>query len=200
MTRFLLVRHANTDANGQHLAGRSQGVGLNAQGLRQAEALARRLSAWPITAIYASPLERAMQTATPIANLRGQTIRSCEDFLELDFGAWTRKRFDELADDDDFMTFNALRSCAATPAGEFMLQAQARMVMGLDRLRRQHPEETVVVVSHGDMIRAAVLHYAGIALDMFQRIEISPASLSVVDVETRWIRVLRVNDTGEEIP
>ncbi|WP_434025671.1 histidine phosphatase family protein [[Pseudomonas] boreopolis] len=196
MTRLLLIRHAQTDANGHSLAGRLPGVGLNDLGRRQARALAARLGQLSIAAIYASPLERAMQTAEAIATLRGHRIVPCEELLEIDYGEWTGLSLQALADDEAFRIFNGQRSCAAARAGEYMLQAQARMVVGLDRLRRLHPQQTIAVVSHGDMIRGAVAHYAGIPLDLFHRIEISPASLSVVDVDDMWIRIVCINDTG----
>jgi probable phosphomutase (TIGR03848 family) len=196
MTRFLLIRHAAIDAHGRRLPGRMPGVHLNAQGHLQARALAQRISQLPVAAIYCSPLERAIETAEPIANVLGLQIATREEFLELDFGAWTGCDIADIAHDPVFQRFNTLRSCAGVPGGEFMLQAQARMIAGLDALHAQHPEATVVVVGHGDPIKAAVAHYAGVHLDLFQRIEISPASISVVDIGDAEPRILAVNDSG----
>jgi probable phosphomutase (TIGR03848 family) len=196
MTKFLLIRHALTDASGQRLTGRAAGVRLNEQGRAQARALAERLAGSPIAAVYGSPLERTRETAELVARLLGIEAILCEDFLEIEFGNWTGASFEDLAGEASFQRFNSFRSCAPVPGGEFMLQAQARMLMGLDKLRARHPQQNVVVVSHGDMIKAAVAYYAGIHLDMFQRIEINPASISVVEIDEAAVRILSVNDTG----
>jgi probable phosphoglycerate mutase len=169
---------------------------LNEQGRAQAQALAERLASLPIAAVYSSPLERTLETAEPIARLLGTEAIPCEDFLEIEFGHWTDASFQELADQLPFQRFNAFRSGASIPGGEFMLQAQARIIIGLDKLRARYPQQSVVVVSHGDMIKAAVAYYAGIHLDLFQRIEISPASISMVEIDEDAVRILSVNDTG----
>lgn len=197
MTTFLLIRHALTDASGQRLTGRTAGVRLNEQGRAQARALAERLTGLPIAAVYSSPLERTSETAEFVARLLGIATIPCEDFLEVEFGDWSDASFEELAAEHSFQRFNTFRSCASVPGGEFMLQAQARMVIGLDKLRRRHPQQNVVVVSHGDMIKAAIAYYAGIPLDLFQRIEISPASISVVEIDEDAVRILSVNNTGD---
>lgn len=198
MTRFVLVRHALVDASGARLAGRAAGVHLNGQGRLQAQALAARLAGSPIAAVYSSPLERTVETAGAIASLLGLEVVPREDFLEIEFGEWTDRALDDVAAQPRFRRFNSFRSCTPVPGGEYMLQAQARMVVGLDALRARHPRESVVVVSHGDMIKAAVAHYAGIPLDLFQRIEISHASMSVVEIDDDGVRILAVNDTGGE--
>lgn len=197
MTRFLLIRHAMVDAVGRRLAGRAAGVVLNEEGRSQARALAERLAGLPIAAVYSSPLERAVQTAEPIATLRGLRVETREELHELQFGEWTGRGFEELAGDARFRRFNSFRSCAPVPGGEFMLQAQARMVVGLDALRARHARETIVVVSHGDLIKAAVAWYAGVPLDLFQRIEVAPASVSVVELGEDGVRIVAVNHAGE---
>jgi len=196
MTRFLLIRHATTEANGRRLAGRQPGVHLDEYGRRQAQALAERLSQLPIAAIYSSPLERARETAEPIARLLGRQVVTREELLEIDFGAWTGKAFDELDPVPGFRRFNDFRSCSPVQGGEFMLQAQLRIVLALDALRIAHPDECVAVVSHGDMIRAAIAHYAGIPLDLFQRLEVSPASISTIDIDHSAVRLVGINDTA----
>jgi probable phosphomutase (TIGR03848 family) len=196
MTRFLLIRHATTDAVGKRLTGRKAGVHLSAAGQEQAQQLVERLANAPVSAIYSSPLERALETAAPLADrLHLETI-ICEDFLEIDFGDWTDRTFDELRNDPQFGLFNSFRSSTRIPGGELMLEAQVRVVAGLNRLRTLHPGETVAVVSHADLIKAAVAYYAGIHLDLFQRIEISPASVSVIEIYEETARILLLNDTG----
>jgi probable phosphomutase (TIGR03848 family) len=197
MTKFLLIRHAVTNAVGKKLSGRMEGVQLNEEGKVQAQRLAERLTGLPIHALYSSPLERTVETAKPIAQQLNLENIICEDFLEIDFGQWTDCAFEELQNDAQFKLFNSFRSCTRIPGGEMMLEAQARIIAGLQKLCVQHPNQTVAVVSHADLIKAAVAYYAGIHLDLFQRIEISPASVSVVEVYEETARILLINDTGE---
>lgn len=196
MTRFLLIRHATTADNGVRLSGRKSGVSLDEAGRLQAQSLAQRLAHVPIAAILASPLERTLETARPLSTLLGIPIEPCEDFLEIEFGSWTGRTFDELRNDEQFRRFNELRSCAGAPLGELMLQAQLRMVAGLDRLRARYLQRTVAVFTHCDMIRAAIAHYAGIPLDLMQRLQIDPASVSVIDLGDDWVRIVCINDVG----
>jgi len=197
MTKILLIRHATTDSVGKRLSGRTPGVHLNSEGQAQAQKLALRLAGLPIAAIYSSPLERALETAGPLAeNHNLQTIIN-EDFLEIDFGKWTNRTFTELQNEPQFKLFNQFRSGTRIPDGELMLEAQARIVSGLQKLCAQYPHETIAVVSHSDLIKAAVAYYAGIHLDMFQRLEISPASVSIIQIFDETAQILLVNDTGE---
>ena len=196
MTRFLLIRHASIEANGKRLAGRLSGMHLDERGEKQARALAERMSKLPITAIYSSPLERALETAESIARLLGRKVAIREELQEIEFGEWTGKAFGELDKLPEFQRFNSFRSCSPAQGGEFMLQAQLRMVLALDALRRAHADECVAVVSHGDMIRAAIAYYAGIPLDLFQRLEVSPASVSTIDVDDTAVRLVSINDTA----
>ena len=199
MTRLLLVRHANTEANGKRLSGRDAGIGLDPEGRKQAQWLAARLARLPVARVYSSPLRRAMETAEAIATLVRCNVEPREEFLEIEFGHWSGRDFDELARDVRFRRFNAFRSCADVPGGESMLQAQARMIAGLSLVRARHPHERVVVVSHGDLIRAAIAHYAGIALDLFQRIEISTGSLSEIELDEDNVRILRINEADARV-
>jgi probable phosphomutase (TIGR03848 family) len=196
MTRFLLIRHANTNAVGKFLSGRNSGVHLNEEGRTQAQDLALRLAGLPFAAVYSSPLERAVQTAEPIATtLQLQTIL-CDDFLELNFGEWTGKNIAELRDSRDFQLFNSFRSSTLIPGGESMAEAQARIIRGLQKLRAKHPGQTVAVVSHADLIKSALMFFAGMPLDLFQRIEISPASVSIVEVYEETARIQLLNGLG----
>jgi probable phosphomutase (TIGR03848 family) len=196
MTRFLLIRHAATDAVGKRLAGRTAGVHLNEEGRAQAQKLAERLASSPIAAIYSSPLERALETAAPLADALGLQASICNDFMEMDFGEWTNRTIEDVMQDDLFHHFNLFRSCTRIPGGESMLEAQARIIAGLEKLRLEHRNQTVAVVSHGDLVKAAVAYYAGIHLDLFQRIEIDPASVSIVSVYDETARILQVNGEG----
>jgi len=197
MTKLLLIRHALTDSVGQRLSGRMPSVPLNAEGQAQAQKLAERLAPVPLAAIYSSPLERALQTAAPLAQRHQLEPIVSEDFLEIDFGHWTNRTFQGLAGEPEFQRFNSFRSHTRIPGGELMLEAQARTVAGLGRLCAQHPGATVAVVSHADLLKAAVAYYAGIPLDLFQRLEISPASVSGLEIFEETAQILFLNDTGE---
>lgn len=137
-----------------------------------------------------------MQTAEAIAQHHKLKPIINEAFLELNFGEWTNLPFEELNGNAQFRQFNTFRSVAQIPGGEMMLEAQTRFVAGLQKLCEKHPHETVAVVSHSDLIKAAVAYYAGIHLDMFQRLEISPASVSLIEVYDETARIMVINDTG----
>lgn len=196
MTTFLLIRHATTDAVGKSLAGRKPGVRLNAKGRTQAEVLAARLTEAPIASIYSSPLERARETAEPLARQLNLEVQICNGLNEIHFGEWTGRKLEELAPVPEWQRFNCFRSGTRIPGGELMLEAQARVITELERLREKHPGEVIAVITHGDLIKAAIAHYAGVHLDLFQRIEIDPASVSIVVLSDYGPRILRLNDTG----
>lgn len=196
MTKFLLIRHATTDSVGKRLSGRLAGINLNENGRMQADELAEQLKGLSITAIYSSPLERTMQTADAISNVLGLKPVVCEDFLEINFGEWTNLTFQELDSEPQFKRFNSFRSFTRVPGGESMLEAQLRMVKGIEELCINHPDETVIIVSHSDLIKATVAYYSGIHLDMFQRIEISPASVSIIEIGKDYAVIQLVNYTG----
>lgn len=196
MTRFLLIRHATTNSVGKSLTGRMPGTPLNEEGALQAQQLAQRLAVLPIAAIYSSPVERALQTAACMAKVLQLEPVTSDDFLELDFGQWTGASFDTLAGDQQFQRFNSFRSHTRIPDGETMLEAQGRIVSGLQKCCSRHSGQTVAVVSHSDMIKAAVAYYAGIPLDLFQRLEISPASVTVLELYAETARLVLLNDVG----
>jgi probable phosphomutase (TIGR03848 family) len=196
MTKILLIRHALTDSVGKRLSGRTPGISLNNEGRNQAKKLAERLSGLPIRAIYSSPLERALETADPLAQTLNLNCVTEDSLQEIDFGDWTNRTFEEIKKDILFEQFNAFRSATRIPGGEMMAEAQTRIISKLENLRTKHPQETVAVISHADIIKAAIAYYAGIPLDMFQRLEISPASVSIIELHHNFARILLVNDTG----
>lgn len=197
MTRFFLIRHATNDAIGKRFAGRAAGLHLNAEGQQQAEQLAQRLAQVSLSAIYSSPMERTIETATPMAKQHQLEINIKEEFNELDIGNWTGSAISDLEKVKEFRHFNTFRSGTRLPGGELMLEAQLRMVAGLQTLCTQHPKQTIAVVGHADPIKAAVAYFAGIPLDLFHRLEISPASVSVLELYEETARILVINDTGE---
>lgn len=197
LTKFFLIRHGLTDAvAGRQIAGRAPGARLNEKGRAQAESLAERLSVVPLRAVYSSPLERALETAVPIARRLDLEVQVEDAFNELEFGEWTGRTFEELEASARWRAFNSFRGGTRIPGGELMVEAQARAVAGVERLRERHAGESVAVVSHADLIRAVVAHYAGIHLDLLLRIEVGPASFSVVEVGDFGPRIISLNDTG----
>ncbi|MGE0127371.1 MAG: histidine phosphatase family protein [Blastocatellales bacterium] len=197
MTRFLLIRHGMTDSVGRAVAGWTPGVYLNDKGRWEAARLAERLADAPIKAIYSSPLERACETAQPISRKFGLDVQVVEDVGEVKFGEWTGRELSELNNDPLWRRFNSLRSLTRAPGGETQLEAQARMIAALELLRARHPDQMVAVVSHGDVIKSAIAYYAGIPLDLFHRVEIGTASVSVVEVGGHYPHIVCVNNTGE---
>jgi probable phosphoglycerate mutase len=193
VTTFLLIRHATCDPVGKRLAGRAPGVSLNAEGREQATRLATWLAAVRVDAVYASPLERAQETAAYLAEPRGLPVHGDAAFTDIDFGEWTGRAIDTLADDAHWRRFNEFRSVTRPPGGELMLEAQARAVAGLDALALRHAGHTVVVVSHADVLRTVVGHFAGAPLDLFLRLEISPASVTTLVLHDWGAQLRAVN-------
>src|SRR5688572_17874091 len=159
MTIALLIRHAHTDAIGRWLPGRMRGVHLSAAGREQAARLGRSLAATPLSAIHSSPLERARETADEIARHHALPLQLHDALSEVDFGEWTGQTFDELDADPRWRLFNLQRGSAAVPEGETAPAVQRRIVRAVERLAKRHRGETFAVVSHADVLRAAVLHY-----------------------------------------
>jgi probable phosphoglycerate mutase len=195
-TTLLLARHAVTAETGSMLSGRKPGIDLSDKGREQAEALAERLAALPIAAVYASPIERTMQTASPVAGRHGLDVRTLPGVIEADYGEWTGGKLGELAKEDLWRTVQRAPSRARFPSGESLAEMQVRMVAALERVVADHPGETVVVVSHADPIKSAIAHYTGAHLDHFQRIVVSPASVTVFQLSAHGAAMLKCNDTG----
>jgi probable phosphomutase (TIGR03848 family) len=199
-TTFLLIRHATHALQGRVLVGRTAGVNLSPEGRGQGESLAARLAALGIAAIYASPRERAAETAALISERLGPAPRIEPALDEIDFGEWAGRSFDALEAEPLWSPFNRLRSVTRPPGGETMLEVQARVVAFLEGCRARHSGETVAVVSHGDVLKAALLHYLGMPLDHFLRFEIDPASLSILELADWGPRLLRLNEPSRPAP
>lgn len=193
-TTFFLIRHAAHDRVESILCGRIPGVTLGEKGQAQAQALAERFAGEDIAYICTSPLERAVETAAPIAARLGTPAEPCDDISEIDFGSWSGLSFEELLGDPRWHSWNRNRGTSCPPGGESMQEAQLRIVRALERLRSLHPERSVILVSHSDVIKAALLYHLGMPLDAYTRIEISPASISTVVIGDWGAKVLRMND------
>ena len=197
MARFFLIRHAANDTIGNRFAGRIKGVCLNGVGTKQAEKLVELLNGITFAAIYSSPLERAVETAEPLAKAKNLDPVILDELTEIDCGEWTGKHFDELRTDRTFELFNSFRSGTRIPGGELILEAQARVVAALENLTAQHPDQNIAVFTHADPIKTAIAHYAGISLDLIRRLEIGPASISILDLTDEDARILLLNYTGD---
>jgi broad specificity phosphatase PhoE len=197
-TRIIFVRHAQTSSNGRALAGRSMHVSLSAHGRAQAVRLADRLSTVTVAAIYASPLTRAVESAQPLSARVGLPVQRLDDLSEVDFGDWTGARFDHLAGRREWDLFNSRRSAAVIPGGETWPEVVQRVTRALDALCRRHPGDTIVAVTHGDIIRVAVLCVLGLDHDAIHRLTVSVASITVLEVGADGRRVLCLNATDED--
>jgi probable phosphoglycerate mutase len=197
MTLFHLVRHGAHDVLGHVLTGTRMDVGLSEDGRAQAGALARWFGKRTIGAVVTSPLERTVQTALPIAERCGVDLTRDSRLIEIDFGEWAGEAFVKLDPLEDWRTWNDFRSGARAAGGETMIEAQARIVAAMQELRDAWPDGEAVLVSHGDIIKSAVAYWLGVPLDLFQRIEISPASISHVRLGKGDVTVLGINRTVE---
>lgn len=194
MTILHLLRHGEHMLVGRVLAGRMPGVGLSPRGRAQAEAVADRLADAGVGVIYSSPLQRTRETADIVAARLAVPSHALDDVIELDFGEWTGMTFDAVRNDPRWQAWREARGIAGVPGGETMRQVQHRVVNALVGVEARHRGETVLVVSHGDVIRAALLFALGMPLDFYWRLEIGIASLSTIRIDDAAIRVLRVNE------
>lgn len=197
-TLVLLVRHGKTATTGKVLPGRARGLHLSDEGRAQAEAVAERLAALGrIDAVYASPLERTRETAAPIGRRAGVAVRTERGLLECDFGTWTGGELKALARKPEWRTVQRWPSGFRFPDGESFVEMHARVNDTLRRLAAAHPGGRIVAVSHADPIKAAVADSLAIHLDLFQRIAISPCSVSAVLYGAGGPAVLTVNSVGD---
>jgi len=194
----VLIRHAQNDwVKTGRLAGWTPGVHLNEEGRRQAEALGERLASAKLQAVYSSPLERAVETAEAVVkHYPGLTVQIEEGVGEVAFGGWTGERLRKLRRRRLWDIVQNYPSGARFPEGESFRETQNRVIDALERIAQRHPGGKVAVVSHSDVIKLAVAYYAGIHLDLFQRLIISPASISIIGLSRMGPRIIRLNDTA----
>lgn len=197
MTNFFLIRHASCDGLGQTLWGRTPGICLNEKGQFQARCLADRFKNLTLNAIYSSPLDRALQTATELARSLKLEVWKTEAANEIDFGEWTGQSFECLWADERWRHFNSRRSLTIIPGGESFLEVQNRIVKEIETLAKQHGKACIAIVSHADVIRAAVAYFAAIPIDLIDRFEISPCSVSVIAVNDDKATLLTLNNMGQ---
>jgi len=195
MPTILLIRHGENEyvAKGR-LAGRKPGVHLNDNGKKQAQALAEVLQHAPVKMVYASPLERTIETAEPIAQALRIEITTEPGLLEVDFGDWQDKTLKQLRRRKLWKTVQNAPTRMRFPDGETFANAQQRIVECIEALSPDHkPQDLIVCVSHSDIIKLAVAYYLGLPLDLFQRLVVAPASISTLHIAENWARVININ-------
>ncbi len=199
-TLVLLVRHGQTPTTGASLPGRAPDLHLAEKGIEQAEAAAARIALLKsVAAVYASPMERTRETAAPIAKARKLRVRQAKGIIECDFGDWTGQKLSKLRKLPDWHTVQRYPSGFRFPGGESFAEMQSRSVDAVHDLVAAHPGETIVAVSHADVIKAVVAAAAGTHLDLFQRIVISPCSITAILYTSGGPVVLTVNSTGDDL-
>ncbi len=194
MTILFLIRHGQNDWVGKRLAGRTAGVHLNQIGQQQAQSIAATLAELPFKAIYSSPLERAMETAQPLADKLSLPVVIKEGLLEINFGDWQGKTIKQLQRMKLWKTVQNQPQEMHFPGGESFEQAQQRLVDCVENLRNQHTKEDLIACfSHSDSIRLLVTHYLAMPLAAFQRVAIDTASISVIAFHEERIFVPYIN-------
>lgn len=199
-TLVLFVRHGTTPTTGAVLPGRATGLHLAERGVEQATAVASRIGELnKVSAVYASPLERTRETAAPIARATGNRVRTDRSLLECDFGSWTGAKLSDLRKRKEWVTVQQAPSRFRFPGGESFPEMQVRIASGVDRLVANHPGQTIVAVSHADPIKAVAAQALGTPLDLFQRIVVSPCSVTAILYGSGAPVVLAVNSTGNDL-
>jgi len=197
-TVVLLVRHGQTPTTGKLLPGRAGGLHLSEDGQAQARTVGERLKALPkVEAVYASPLERTKETAAAIAQALGLKVKLDKGLLEADIGDWTGQELKTVRKFPEWKLVHSYPSGFRFPGGESFVEMQTRIVSALEGLRAAHPGQTIVAVSHADTIKAAVAHALSTHLDLYQRIVISPCSVTAIAYGDGGPTVLSVNSTAD---
>lgn len=193
---LLLVRHGLTDLTATRLVGRTPAISLNDAGREQAATLVSRLRALPLEAIYSSPMERALETAAPLAAARELPVRTEPGLDEVDYGEWTGRPYRELSRTELWKRVQQRPADARFPGGEAVREAQARVVGAIEGIFHRHPEGVVAAFSHADPIKLAVAHLIGLHADLFQRLGLDPASVTALRLGSGPPGLLRLNDAG----
>ncbi|MPZ91725.1 MAG: MSMEG_4193 family putative phosphomutase [Actinobacteria bacterium] len=193
MTIFYLVRHGVTSHTGHRLSGRMPDIHLSDAGRSEAEVAASSLAKVRLKSIYSSPMDRCIETARIIADKHGLPARTRRDLAEVEYGSWTNRSLKAVARTKLWSSVQKWPAGTRFPEGESFVEIQSRGVAVLEDLRIRHPKDRICVVSHGDVIRLVMAHYMGIHLDLFQRILVTPSSISVLSVTDSGPLVLTLN-------
>jgi broad specificity phosphatase PhoE len=191
ITTIQLVRHGHHGLLGDRLCGRMPGVQLDDLGCRQMSRCAEMIERPAV--IQSSPQRRAQQSASILAWHYSLPVEIAPETDEIDYGEWTARTFADLKADAGWRRWNARRSANRPPGGESMQELQRRIFRHLEQLRGVQADGTIVIVSHAETIRAALLHYSRVPLDDFLSIDVAPASVSTLTVDGSGIRISRIN-------
>jgi len=194
MPTLLLIRHGENDyLKNNRMPGHIPGIHLNSRGHEQAAELARTLSRLPIKAIYSSPLERAVETAEPLAQSLELGIHLLPGLTDTDVGEWEGRSWKVLSRTRLWKVIQKTPSQFKFPGGETFVQAQERVVRALDAIASTHPDELIAVVFHADPIKLAVAHYLGLSLDNFQRLTAHTGSVTILKMDGSAVKLLALN-------
>jgi probable phosphoglycerate mutase len=201
MTIILLVRHGETDFVGRRLSGWTPGVHLNARGREQAGEVAKALGDLPVRAVYSSPLERAVETAKPLARRLDCPILRRRELIEVHYGDFTGRTFASLRRFNLWKEVHRHPAQVRFPGGETFIEVQERVGRAFEEMRADHPRQMVAAFAHGDVIRLGLAYALGIPLDLFQRLTVSPASISALEFGVGGPRLIAINHTaGSPLP
>ena len=200
MTTFFMVRHAVTEHTGKRLSGWMEGISLNDTGKEQAQLLATRLADVEFDAIYSSPIARTLETARAIAGPQELRVQTRRNLGEVEYGGWTDRPLRSLMRTKLWSTVQRWPSAARFPEGESLREVQTRSIAEVERIAEDHPKGKVCCVSHGDVIKLVLAHYLGVHIDLYQRIVIAPASVSVFSLGERGPAILSLNAMPMSIP
>lgn len=195
--RLLLVRHGTTAETGKRLTGRLPGVGLSAEGRQQVASLAERLDGLDVHTLYTSPVLRCRETARGLGKALGLRPVPYRSFAEVDYGSWAGRSFGSLRRTKAWRWLHVTPSRTRFPGGESLPEVQLRAVAACEELSQRHDGRRVVVVTHADVIRTVLNHYLGAPLDLYQRLDVGPASVSTIELPAQGQpRILMINGTG----
>jgi probable phosphomutase (TIGR03848 family) len=201
MSTFIFLRHGHSAANASGtLTGQLPGIGLSAQGKRDAAGLIERIGKNRVDRVHLSPIERCQLTIDPW--LRSGSSRSLESLhildglTEIDFGQWSGKKLSTLRRQPLWKDVQQRPSVVTFPGGESFKRAQRRAVESVETIRAIRGEKTHLIVSHSDTIKLIVAHYLGQKLDQFQKLEIAPASFTIFKGDAKLISLITLNNNG----
>jgi probable phosphomutase (TIGR03848 family) len=194
VTTFFLVRHAVTSHTGERLTGWLEGVHLTEEGEEQARIAAEGLAHVTFDAVYSSPIDRTIETARAIAKPNKTPVKVRRGLGEVQYGKWTNRPLKTLMKTKLWEQILRVPSSVRFPDGETLREVQARAVSEIEQIALEHPKGKVCCVSHGDVIKLIAAHYLGVHIDLFQRIVIAPASVSVISLSSYGPRILALNN------
>lgn len=200
MTTFFLVRHAVTEHTGKRLSGWMEGISLTDEGRKQAVQVAEGLAGASLDAVYSSPIARTLETANVIAERHDLSVQTRRDLGEVEYGGWTNRPLRSLMRTKLWSTVQRWPSAARFPEGESLREVQVRVLAEIEKIYEKHPKGKVCCVSHGDVIKLILAHYMGVHIDLFQRLVVAPASVSVLSLSERGPMILSVNAMPMSIP